>query len=274
VGALHNSGERYDAPKCHPGTREKILEEIISWINNKDPESHVMWLCGPAGTGKSAIVQTIAEQCFKEGKMCGSFFFSRFNTKRNSSGPLVATIAYQLAVHVPEAKKHLLDILRADGPALFKLSLERQIQRLLIDPIMKVFSEHPTMSPKCIIIDGLDECQDQSRQAEIVQCLLKVAVSVTTEYPIFYLVASRPELEIRQAFGRAKRNSFTLLDLNEKYNPDKDIDRFLRDKVNEIKTNHPLHKHLDSNWPSNEQIKRIVQRSSGHFIYAATVIRY
>ncbi|KAF8815010.1 hypothetical protein BYT27DRAFT_7249496 [Phlegmacium glaucopus] len=32
TGAFHDSGERFDAPKCHPNTRKAVLAEIIQWI--------------------------------------------------------------------------------------------------------------------------------------------------------------------------------------------------------------------------------------------------
>lgn len=32
LGALHNSGERFDPPKCHPNTRTSILQNIMEWI--------------------------------------------------------------------------------------------------------------------------------------------------------------------------------------------------------------------------------------------------
>jgi hypothetical protein len=30
--AFHNSGERFDPPKCHPNTRVAVLAEIMQWI--------------------------------------------------------------------------------------------------------------------------------------------------------------------------------------------------------------------------------------------------
>ncbi|KAF8982500.1 hypothetical protein BDQ17DRAFT_1505788 [Cyathus striatus] len=36
-------------------------------------------LYGPAGAGKSAIAQTTAEECHREGKLAASFFYSRFS---------------------------------------------------------------------------------------------------------------------------------------------------------------------------------------------------
>jgi hypothetical protein len=47
--------------KCDPGTRLKVIDTIKQWLNRRDKRS-VCWLNGPAGYGKSALSQTIAER--------------------------------------------------------------------------------------------------------------------------------------------------------------------------------------------------------------------
>ena len=51
---------------CLKGTREAVLGEIELWANGFD-KPPVFWLDGLAGTGKSAIAQTIAERTFAGG---------------------------------------------------------------------------------------------------------------------------------------------------------------------------------------------------------------
>ena len=81
LGAIHNSAERYPSPNCHPDTRKAVRQIILDWIQNENLESFVFWLYGPAGAGKSAILQAIAEfLCSPSGsdqKFGASFFFSR-----------------------------------------------------------------------------------------------------------------------------------------------------------------------------------------------------
>ncbi|KAF8160412.1 hypothetical protein BJ912DRAFT_805717, partial [Pholiota molesta] len=61
--AFHNSSARFDPPKCHPNTRVAVLEYFMGWIfGSNDSEALILWLYGPAGSGKSAILQTIAER--------------------------------------------------------------------------------------------------------------------------------------------------------------------------------------------------------------------
>ena len=51
-----------------------------------------------------------------------------------------------------------------------------------------------------------------------------------------------------------------------------DIRVYLRDGFDRIKKIHFAH--FTSDWPSDDDIERLVQTSSGHFIYASTVMKY
>jgi pantothenate kinase-related protein Tda10 len=73
-GAFHNSDERYDPPKCYPHTRRAVLKKIIDWVKDVDKVVLILWLYGPAGAGKSAIAQTIAELLEEAGLLAGASF--------------------------------------------------------------------------------------------------------------------------------------------------------------------------------------------------------
>ena len=124
-GAFHNSEERYDPPKCHPHTRKAVLKKIEDWVKDANKVALFLWLCGPAGAGKSAIAQTIAELLAKAGLLAAAFFFSRNAAGRNDKAPLVATLVYQLVTSIPEIRVHVLEALEVD-PALFSRSIEAQ----------------------------------------------------------------------------------------------------------------------------------------------------
>ena len=97
AAAFHNSAERFDAPKCHPNTRVAVLNKIMKWIKREaDLDTFIMWLYGPAGAGKSAIAEKIAEMCEQEMILLASFFFSRNDPSRCSAKLLIATIVYQI----------------------------------------------------------------------------------------------------------------------------------------------------------------------------------
>ena len=63
-GALLNSEERYPAPHCHPDTRVAAKKVVKDWVGRRGfgSEKRIMWISGPPGVGKSAILQTVCEE--------------------------------------------------------------------------------------------------------------------------------------------------------------------------------------------------------------------
>ena len=129
-----------------------------------------MWLYGPPGAGKSAIAQIIAEICHARHLLLASFFCSRMNPKRNNEKCFIASIAYQIALNLPQAKDAIEAAVDRD-PAIFHRSVEAQLTTLIIDPLTDlskndIFQSTPV--PNLIIIDGLDECHEPQVQQHIV----------------------------------------------------------------------------------------------------------
>ncbi|KAF9013072.1 hypothetical protein BDQ17DRAFT_1536788 [Cyathus striatus] len=279
-GAAHQSGERHDPPKCHPGTRRAVIDEIMDWVDSEERERKIMWLSGPAGVGKSSIAQTIAERCDSEGKLVSSFFFSRIDTStgRDDGNRLVPTIAYHLSIAIPATMALIVAALERD-PAMQTYAMKVQLQRLVIDPLKHISTHRKnlvqTHTPKLLIIDGLDECNDRKVQGIIIEALAWMVSQPSVHLRI--LIASRPEFEIRNVFDSFPlRRRCVRLVLDGQYAPDKDIEIYLRSQFTIIKKEHTLTPLLsqDVNWPSCQDIAIIVQRSSGQFIYASTIINY
>ena len=279
-GAFHNSEERYDPPKCHPHTRKAVLREIMNWVKDKDKVALILWLYGPAGAGKSAIAQTIAELLEKEGLLAAAFFFSRNAAGRNDKTSLVATLVYQLIISIPEIRTHVLQALDQD-PAIFSRSIQAHIQALIIKPLNAATIDKtlsPTLlqaRPRLIILDGLDECSNTSSQTHILNAL---STAIKDLYmPLWFFIASRPEQHIREVFNDHSHGigmlSFKIA-LDDTYQPDRDIEVFLQSTFDEIKRKHPSRAHLPKNWPSLEDMRRLVAKSSGQFIFASTVAKY
>ena len=59
-GALYNSSELSNALDWQKDTRQAVIKEIEDWATADDVEP-VLWLNGPAGSGKSSIAKRIAE---------------------------------------------------------------------------------------------------------------------------------------------------------------------------------------------------------------------
>ena len=277
---MHNSKERYDAPKCHPDTRKAVLSDITSWISDHSKKTCILWLSAPAGSGKSAILQQIAENFHTSGGLSASFFFSRSATKRNSETFLIATLASQLATSIPATKPLIEGAIERD-PSIFHRVLSEQMVRLVVYPLVYA-SLHPGSGPPwptLLVIDGLDECNGEEHQAEILRILKMALLKLKSSLPTLYLlIASRPEPAIAAVFDNELSDITHRLVLDNTYHPDRDIATFLRSSFADIFRRR--HAHFPSTsavpqpWPPEHVISFLVRKSSGQFIFAATVIRF
>ena len=86
--ASYDSIARFPPPRCYPETRVEVLKTITDWIDDPEPRQQIFWLNGPAGAGKSAITQTIAER-LKDTQLAASFFFQRNTSDRGVAGRLL-----------------------------------------------------------------------------------------------------------------------------------------------------------------------------------------
>jgi hypothetical protein len=244
----------------------------MAWVEDKDRVTRFMWINGPVGAGKSAIEQTIAEICHNAGILAASFFFSRNIAGRNDKSLLITTLAYQLTVSIPATREYIGRVLN-DDPHLLSRSLETQILDLIINPLRRAIAFQKTQAPYLVVLDGLDECGDADAQRYILRVLL-IAAQLRI-IPLIFLIASRPEQHLRDCFEDKTLGPLTTrLVLDDKYHPDSDIRIFLASKFQDIKETHPSRAHLPQSWPLEEDIDRLVEKSSGQFIYASTVMKF
>ena len=246
----------------------------MQWVD----ESHLgeddlmLWLFGPAGAGKSAIAKRIAEIATEKGLLIGTFFFSRTSPTRSNKDRLVATLAYQLALSIPNTRAHIESAIEQD-PAIFKKNIQTQIETLLVKPLQLTLSQVIPI-PKLFIVDGLDECDDSQAQVAILDAISRSLHKYNL--PIIFLVVSRPEQHLVTFFNSNKllKSIHRRLALDDAYEPDSDIRLFFSDKFDEIKETHPLKSTIPISWPSEQSLEQLVRKSSGQFIYASTVVRF
>ena len=165
LNARYNSRNR-TRPPCDPGTRQDVLAVINQWISK--PSDHAVFLLhGIAGSGKSAIAQSAAELFAAEGKLAASFFFNRQEKERCNTERLIKTIAYQLAIFVLTIKQQILKALWQDRSILDSV-FEHKLQKLIVDPLQLLPASD---SPRVIVIDGLDECEDGGQVGRLLSVL-------------------------------------------------------------------------------------------------------
>jgi len=277
LGAIYNSLERQklDTPKCHPNTRKAVMKKLFDWIYSPiEADILIMWLYGAAGAGKSAIAHTLAEICESCGLLLASFFFWKTAGERDNANRFVATIAHQVTLAIPASRALIMEAVNYN-PFIFEQSIDVQLRKLIIEPLMQLISASPLfdISPFVIIIDGLDECQGSDVQSGLVKSL--VAAFRHLPLHIRILIASRPEVHLQSTFNSTSVQSrLSRLPLSHEYSAEKDIYRFLEDSFTKMRHEHPLASYIPSSWPGPTILRELTRKSSGQFIFASTTVKY
>jgi hypothetical protein len=235
-------------------------------------------MTGAAGAGKSALQQTIAERCADAGILGVAFFFSSQDPTRYNLSRIVPTIAFQIGQHDPTLRDSITKAIEKD-PNIFTKTIKIQMDTLVIRPF-KQLCENGDLDgdsfPHAILIDGLDECSGEEKQAELLSSIKDCLLDNDLPFRIF--IASRPEWAIRSAL-RSEPPGYLHpiayhVQLSDKYDATKDIRRYLWRRLQAIGRQSHDHRAQSSSWPSVEDIEKLVWAASGQFVYAATIVKY
>ncbi|RXW22914.1 hypothetical protein EST38_g2967 [Candolleomyces aberdarensis] len=166
----------------------------------------------------------------------------------------------------------------AKDPLIFSKSLHTQMDTLLINPVEILRVKDPPQFkalPFAILIDGLDECSGEDRQAELLSAIKRCFLD-RPNVPFRLFLASRPELAIRSALqpGGYLHEVTYHLQLSDNYDATADIRRYLWRRLREAGARSSDPRARFQSWPRESDINALVCAALGQFIYAATVIKY
>jgi len=235
------------------------------WAKNPQ-DRNVFWLNGLAGTGKSTIAQSFSEAVAKEGLLGASFFCSRDYLDRRELKNIFPTLAYQLACHYPHFQTHIISIIKSD-PTLAHTSLISQLENLLVNPLSR------TNISCVIVIDALDECIDNEPSSAILSVLGQFVKQLSL---VKFFITGRPEPRIRTGFRLPLLQPITqifLLHEVDLTSVNKDIQLYLTQRLTTIAAQRSGLR-LPNPWPHGSEIKALTKKSSGLFIFAATMVRF
>ena len=244
------------------GTRGAILDEIELWTKDFD-KPPIYWLNGLAGTGKTAIAQTIAERVFANGQLGASFFCSRDFSNRSNLQFIFPTLAVQLARKYTEFRSTLVPLLQSD-PEIVDESLSRQMEKLIVRPLRE--SGVSTV----IVVDALDECKDYKPTSAILSVLGQF-VSMIPKVKFF--LTGRPERRIRQGFRLPQMVEATDVFVLHEVEPHQvysDIRMFFKHSFSELTS----HQYGLVDWPTEEQLRLLCERAAGLFVYAVATVKF
>jgi hypothetical protein len=119
---------------CAPNTRVVLLEGIWKWAGDSEPAvKRIFWLCDVAGSGKSAVAHTFAQQCHAKGLLASSFFFDQETSGCSGLQKLFSTIARDLAGLNPSLGQDIAVVLEEER-SIASASLTRQFEALILEP--------------------------------------------------------------------------------------------------------------------------------------------
>ena len=264
--------------RCNPGTRLRVIAQIEQWLDGSDEGAPICWLSGPAGYGKSAVAQTVAERYAAEGRLLGCFFFLRGAGERSHISHLIPTLAHQMSLSLPAVKSMLVKALR-DEPAILgpSVSLAYQFQKLIIEPIHSTISRALVIfdhaKPKIFVIDALDECNDKAEMAAFIDVLLN-AFPGNNYLPFRILLTSRVEEHIRKKIDQSEAQFLYHLDLG-KFNAHSDIEAYFeKDFACILKQNSRMMWRIPKPWPSSGDLTKLLDNAGSSFAFAATFIHF
>ncbi|KAG6906945.1 hypothetical protein DXG01_011278 [Tephrocybe rancida] len=179
---------------CYEGTRERILNHIMSWIDDipltvlpsprikvpfwvagthrphssSIPAHNFLWLTGENNCGKSAVAASIAEYCMFR-NILGAIIWIEPSANPDSYFPTIALQIAQLFLEASPGQnsihQHLFDILN-DDPNLVHHISARQADKFFVETVKKA-SPFMSRDPLVIVIDGLDKVNRDRLQETI-----------------------------------------------------------------------------------------------------------
>jgi hypothetical protein len=254
-------------PTCLPDTRVDLQQQIHDWIDGND-ERTIFWLNGLAGTGKSTIARTVAHNCFQQGHLGASFFFSKGGGDVSHAGKFFSTIAAQLSEESQYLKRCIYNAMK-ENKSIATQSYANQWRQLILGPLSKLDRGYRPFS-FVFVIDAMDECQSVADITLILQLLVEAQSLKKVRLRVF--LTSRPDTPIRHVFDQISEekhrhivlHSISTLVINH------DISLFLEHNLRIIRQELTL----GADWPGEVVLRQLVLCACGLFIWASTACRF
>ncbi|KDQ59653.1 hypothetical protein JAAARDRAFT_192150 [Jaapia argillacea MUCL 33604] len=269
----HNCQERRE---CQEGSRDDVIDLITDWATKEDAPP-ILWLHGPAGSGKSTIALTVCSKfAIKDEsydaptprrQLAASWFFSRDANRTTTTG-FFTTIAYHLAQSQEFLRSDMEKTLR-DEPSIIHQNLKDQLKKLILDQIRPFAGS--LHRPIIVVVDALDECTD--RDAQYLVEVLVDAFQDDRHLPIRFILTSRNDCAAIEGQDHLNSEMIHMVDLW-KYDARASIRTFFEVELEKVYTRKRRLIDGAPPRPSEEQLDVLTEDADGLFIYASTLVAF
>ncbi|OTB14252.1 hypothetical protein K445DRAFT_24032 [Daldinia sp. EC12] len=205
----------------------------------------------------------------------GTFFFKQDDTSRNHANVLFTTLAHQLAYKQFGLGNEIANAIKRNAsPNIGVKSLKVQWEELILKPL-RIAQQSFSRTRLVLIIDAFDECQHKETGTmrtnirDILQSLEQLGKLSRMQFRV--LITSRNESHISAAFKLLK-DSYEQIEIPKVTldRSDNDITIFLENNLYRNGTGSSS----GPQWPGRVDFNKLVQKSGGLFIYAATACKF
>jgi len=187
---------------CLPDTRVEIIDSICRWafglcdatLQSGSASSSVLWLCGGDGSGKTAIINSLAARFSTLCSLGSIYAFNQGHPAETHPGNVFSTIARGIADYDPSYKDRLVAIIQEDTALRRTTDCKTQFNSF----VTAFSTEGGDASGRClIVIDEFDKSGDEATRGELLARLTEDADRIPPGVRI--IVASRFESDIKDA---------------------------------------------------------------------------
>ncbi|KAH8592591.1 WD40-repeat-containing domain protein [Bisporella sp. PMI_857] len=188
------------------GSYQWILENSYfqQWYN--DEQSHLLWISGDPGKGKTMLLCGIINELenLTAGARLSFFFCQATDSRINSATAVLRGLIYLLIKQQPSLISHLQERYRDAGKQLFEdVNAWSALSRILTDIL-----EDANLNSVYFIIDALDECTTDSEK--LLELIVQKSASLRTKW----IVSSRNWPDIEERLEMAEHKVRLCLELN------------------------------------------------------------
>ncbi|CAE6418606.1 unnamed protein product, partial [Rhizoctonia solani] len=158
---------------CLDGTREVLLNKILTWTQNRENAQTFMWISSQVGMGKTAVATSLCQRLDQARALAGSFFCRRDDPNSNNPLSLINSLICDIAMSCPSYARQVAIAIRAN-PKLCSTHLSLRYEYLVKRPLQRLARISMPIT-LVAVVDGLDECGDNIVRGKTLQKLFEMS---------------------------------------------------------------------------------------------------